>query len=79
MPDMALSRTHISRSWFDAVRHRVAEGSSSTLTWGQQFGYDGFGNLLTQTTLNGSAPPMSLTEPRNESRHQWGRRLRCFR
>ncbi len=29
--------------------------------WGQQFGYDGFGNLLSKTVVKGSAPMMNLT------------------
>jgi YD repeat-containing protein len=29
--------------------------------WGQSFGYDGFGNLLSQTVTKGSAPSLSVT------------------
>ncbi len=49
-----------SQAYWDDVSMSVADPSSPTLTWGQTFGYDGFGNLTSQTPI-GTAPTMSLT------------------
>jgi RHS repeat-associated protein len=46
---------------FDDLTLSEVNVSSPTLTWAQQFGYDGFGNLLSQTVTAGSAPSMSLS------------------
>jgi RHS repeat-associated protein len=47
--------------YIDSLTMNTVNVASPTLTWGQQFGYDGFGNLLSQTVLAGSAPSMSLS------------------
>lgn len=41
-------------------RIATAETSESAL-WGQSFGYDAWGNLLTQTVTQGTAPPLNVT------------------
>ncbi len=46
---------------FDDLTLSEVNVSNPTLTWAQQFGYDGFGNLLSQTVTAGSAPSMSLS------------------
>ena len=41
-------------------RVATAETSQSAL-WGQSFGYDAWGNLLSQTVTQGTAPPLNVT------------------
>jgi YD repeat-containing protein len=41
---------------------------SSPVQWGQSYGYDGFGNLLSKTVTAGSAPAMSVAVDGNTNR-----------
>jgi RHS repeat-associated protein len=58
---ITLSATGTGSVYFDDLSLSTVNPATPTLTWGQQFGYDGFGNLLSQTVLAGTAPGMSLT------------------
>jgi len=40
---------------------RLATAATTSTAWGLSFGYDGFGNKLSQTVTKGSAPAMSIT------------------
>jgi YD repeat-containing protein len=41
--------------------NRLISAQTTGPEWGQSFGYDGFGNLLSQTVTKGSAPTLSVT------------------
>jgi YD repeat-containing protein len=41
--------------------NRLISAQTTGPDWGQSFGYDGFGNLLSQTVTKGSAPSLSVT------------------
>jgi len=41
--------------------NRLLTASTTSTAWGLSFGYDGFGNKLSQTVTKGSAPPMNVT------------------
>ena len=40
--------------------NRLASAGATSSSWGQSYGYDGFGNLSTQTVTAGSAPAYSV-------------------
>jgi len=44
---------------YDAL-NRLASAAATSGSWGQSYGYDGFGNLQTQTVTAGSAPSLSV-------------------
>ena len=44
---------------YDAL-NRLISAATTGPEWGQSFGYDGFGNLLSQTVTKGSAPTLSV-------------------
>jgi RHS repeat-associated protein len=44
---------------YDAL-NRLASAAATRGSWGQSYGYDGFGNLQTQTVTAGSAPSLSV-------------------
>jgi YD repeat-containing protein len=52
---------------YDALK-RLISASTNTATWGQGFTYDGFGNMLTQSVTQGSAPSMTLIYDNNTNR-----------
>ena len=41
--------------------NRLASAGATSSSWGQSYGYDGFGNLTAQTVTAGSAPAYSVT------------------
>ena len=41
--------------------NRLISAQTTGPQWGQSFGYDGFGNLLSQTVTKGSAPSLNVT------------------
>ena len=41
--------------------NRLISAQTTGPDWGQSFGYDGFGNLLSQTVTKGSAPSLNVT------------------
>ena len=45
---------------YDSLNRLLTAATTST-AWGLSFGYDGFGNKLSQTVTKGSAPAMSVT------------------
>jgi RHS repeat-associated protein len=45
---------------YDALQ-RLASATTTGPEWGQAYGYDGFGNLLSQTVTKGTAPYMSVS------------------
>ncbi len=44
---------------YDAL-NRLATAGATNSTWGQSYGYDGFGNLQDQTVTAGTAPSLSV-------------------
>jgi RHS repeat-associated protein len=40
--------------------NRLISATTASGAWGQSFGYDGFGNLLQKTVIQGSAPALSV-------------------
>jgi RHS repeat-associated protein len=44
---------------YDAL-NRLASAAATSGSWGQSYGYDGFGNLQSQTVTAGSAPSLSV-------------------
>ena len=47
---------------------RLIGASTNTGAWGQAFTYDGFGNMLTQSVTQGTAPVMSLNYDNSTNR-----------
>jgi RHS repeat-associated protein len=45
---------------YDSLK-RLITAQTTGPEWGQSFGYDGFGNLLSQTVTKGSAPSLNVT------------------
>jgi RHS repeat-associated protein len=45
---------------YDSLQ-RLLTASTTSTAWGLSFGYDGFGNKLSQTVTKGSAPAMNVT------------------
>ena len=45
---------------YDAL-NRLASAAATSGTWGQSYGYYGFGNLQNQTVTAGTAPALSVT------------------
>jgi len=45
---------------YDAL-NRLASAGATSGTWGQSYGYDGFGNLQSQTVTAGTAPSLSVS------------------
>ena len=46
---------------YDSLNRLASATSSDNPGWGQSFGYDGFGNLTTQTVTKGTAPSLNVT------------------
>ncbi|MEZ5403660.1 MAG: RHS repeat-associated core domain-containing protein [Bryobacteraceae bacterium] len=46
---------------YDALNRLISAVASGTGTWGLSFGYDGFGNKLTQAVTQGTGPTHSFT------------------
>jgi len=56
----AISGETVTYTYDSLNRLLTASGSTSgTTTWGQQYGFDGFGNLLSKTVTAGSGPSLS--------------------
>jgi hypothetical protein len=56
----ATATTGTPQVYFDDISIGTVEPANPTSTWGQGLGYDGFGNLLSETQTAGSAPQLSL-------------------
>jgi RHS repeat-associated protein len=52
------------QSYYYDNMNRVTQGGDST-TWGEQYGYDNWGNLLSKTPLAGSSPGFTVTANAN--------------
>ena len=46
---------------YDSLNRLVSAATTGSGGWGQSFGYDGFGSLLSQTVTKGSAPTLSVS------------------
>ena len=46
---------------YDALNRIATAGTSQSALWGQSFGYDPWGNLLSETVTQGTALPLSVT------------------
>ena len=46
---------------YDALNRIATAGTSQSTLWGQSFGYDPWGNLLSETVTQGTALPLSVT------------------
>ena len=55
---------------YDAL-NRLASATATSLSWGQSYTYDGFGNLTDQTVTAGSAPAFQTSYDASTN-HVWG-------
>ena len=61
---------------YDSLK-RLISAQTTGPQWGQSFGYDGFGNLLSQTVTKGSAPSLERDRgPGHQPDHERGHILR---
>jgi len=57
----AISGETVTYTYDSLNRLLTAAGTGGGANWGEQYGFDGFGNLLSKTVTAGSGPSMSVT------------------
>ena len=61
MSSTILGSTEVVNYKYDSLNRLINAYTNDTSQWGLAFDYDGFGNRLSQTVTQGSAPPMTMS------------------